>query len=49
MKGYKLYKNVNPVYFNLDELLANIILPLVISSYISWVRKAQFYSMYFLL
>lgn len=36
MKGYKLYKKVNPVYCNLEELLANIILPLVIASYISY-------------
>lgn len=36
MKGYKLYKKVKPVYCNLEELLANIILPLVIASYTSY-------------
>lgn len=36
MKRYKLYKNVKPVCCNFEELLANIVLPLVIASYISY-------------
>lgn len=36
MKKYKLYKKVKPVYFNFEELLANIILPLVIVSYAAY-------------
>ncbi|MCI9845703.1 hypothetical protein [Flavobacterium pectinovorum] len=36
MKKYKLYKKVKPVYCNLEQLLANIVLPLVIASYISY-------------
>lgn len=36
MKRYKVYKKVKPVYCNFEELLANIILPLVIASYISY-------------
>lgn len=33
---YKLYKKVKPVYCNFEELLTNIILPLVIASYASY-------------
>jgi hypothetical protein len=36
MKGYKLYKKVKPVYCDFEELLANIILPLAIASYVSY-------------
>ncbi|WP_163398807.1 hypothetical protein [Flavobacterium fluviatile] len=36
MKRYKLYKKVKPVYCNFEELLANVVLPLVIASYISY-------------
>lgn len=36
MKRYKVYKKVKPVYCNFEELLANIVLPLVIASYISY-------------
>ncbi|GGF21329.1 hypothetical protein [Flavobacterium limi] len=36
MKRYKLYKEVKPVHCNFEELLANIVLPLVIASYISY-------------
>lgn len=36
MKRYKLYKKVKPVYFSFEELLANIVLPLVIASYASY-------------
>jgi hypothetical protein len=33
---YKLYKKVEPLYLNFEKLLGNIILPLVIASYISY-------------
>ena len=36
MKKYKLYKRVKPVNCNFEQLLANIVLPLVIASYISY-------------
>ena len=36
MKRYKLYKKVKPVYCNFEELLANVVLPLVIASYASY-------------
>lgn len=36
MKRYKLYKKVKPVYCNFEELLTNIVLPLVIASYVSY-------------
>jgi hypothetical protein len=36
MKRYKLYKNVKPFHCNFEALLANIVLPLVIASYISY-------------
>lgn len=36
MKRYKLYKKVKPVHCNFEQLLANIVLPLVIASYISY-------------
>lgn len=36
MKRYKLYKKIKPVHCNFEQLLANIVLPLVIASYISY-------------
>jgi hypothetical protein len=36
MKRYKVYKKVKPVCCNFEDLLANIVLPLVIASYISY-------------
>lgn len=36
MKKYKMYKKVEPVCFDFEELLSYIILPLVIASYISY-------------
>lgn len=36
MKKYKLYKKLEPVSFNIEELLSHIILPLIVTSYISY-------------
>lgn len=36
MKGYKFYKKVEPVNYNIEELLSYIVLPLIIASYISY-------------